>query len=479
MTDWLTTNDYDVARFVIQRGVALVYLIAFVNVCNQFRPLLGENGLLPVPAFTARVSFRVAPSLFHWRYSDRLLSAVAWIGIGLSAVALLGGFDRVPTWCAIAGWLVLWALYLSVVNVGQRFYGFGWESLLLEAGLAAALLGNSRVGTPLLAIFVLRWLLFRVEFGAGMIKMRGDPCWRDLTCLDYHHETQPMPNPLSRRFHLLPTALHRVETGANHVAQLVAPWTLLLPQPFAGIGATAMIATQAYLMLSGNYAWLNLLTLLLGFAAIPDGWFATLGVTIDDPASTSTGFEVVVVVCTIGILVLSWRPLRNLFSSEQRMNTSYDSLHLVNSYGAFGSITRERREVIVEGTLDGETWQPYEFRAKPGDPTRRPGQFAPYHLRLDWLMWFLALSPGYGAGWFERFVERLLAADPATLALLARDPFGGAPPAMVRARLVEYRFATRAERRRTGHHWVTGASRPLLPPRRSSQTKSSTKRQPR
>ncbi|MDW3215617.1 MAG: lipase maturation factor family protein [Ilumatobacteraceae bacterium] len=462
--DWVTTGEYDVARIVLQRGVALTYLLAFVNVLDQFRPLLGEQGLMPVPRYLERVDFRRAPSLFQWHYSDSLAAAIGWTGVVLATAALSGGFDAVPVWAALVGWLVLWALYLSVVNVGQTFYGFGWESLLLEAGLCVAFLGNAQVATPIVTLFVLRWLLFRVEFGAGMIKMRGDACWRNLTCLDYHHETQPMPSPTSRTFHLLPTWFHRIETGSNHVAQLVAPWALFFPQPIAGIGAALIIVTQCYLMLSGNYAWLNFVTLILGFAAIPDSWFDAVGISVGTQPASATWFEWLALAFAVGVVILSWRPLLNLFSPDQRMNFSYNPYHVVNSYGAFGSITRHRREVVVEGSVDGETWQAYEFRGKPTDPDRRPGQFAPYHLRLDWLMWFLALSPRYGSAWFERFVDRLLEADPATLALLAHDPFDGRPPTMVRARIVDYRFATRSERRETGHRWVTGASRPMLGP---------------
>src|SRR5207237_4337562 len=136
-----------------------------------------------------------------------------------------------------------WVLYLSIVNVGQRWYGFGWESLLLEAGFIAIFLGNNETAPPLLAIFLARWLLFRVEFGAGLIKLRGDSCWRDLSCLDYHHETQPMPNPLSRYFHHLPKLLHRGEALGNHVAQLVVPFLLFTPPPLASLAGLVWIVT--------------------------------------------------------------------------------------------------------------------------------------------------------------------------------------------------------------------------------------------
>src|SRR5207248_8444897 len=137
--------------------------------------------------------------------------------------ALAGLPEAGPFWVPMLAWFVMWVLYLSIVNVGQVFYGFGWETLLCEAGFLAIFLGPSHTVPPTLVLLAFRWLVFRVEFGAGLIKLRGDPCWRDLTCLDYHHETQPLPNPLSWYFHHLPKSVHRLEVVGNHVAQLVAP----------------------------------------------------------------------------------------------------------------------------------------------------------------------------------------------------------------------------------------------------------------
>ena len=148
------------------------------------------------------------------------------------------------------------------------WYGFGWESLLLEAGFLAIFLGNDDTAPPVLVLWLVRWLLFRVEFGAGLIKLRGDPCWRDLTCLYYHHETQPMPGPLSWFFHHLPKPLHRVEVAGNHFAQLVVPFALFAPQPVASVAAAIVIVTQLWLVLSGNFAWLNWITIILAFSAI-------------------------------------------------------------------------------------------------------------------------------------------------------------------------------------------------------------------
>lgn len=466
IADLLAAPDYQIARTVLQRGLALVYLIAFLNVRNQFRPLLGERGLLPVPDYLVATSFRASPSLFHWRYSDRLVAVVAWSGMLLSAGILAGGVDVVPLWVGMLWWLVIWALYMSVVNVGQTFYGFGWESLLLEAGFYAAFLGNADIAPSWLVILAFRWLLFRVEFGAGLIKLRGDRCWRDLTCLHFHHETQPMPGPTSRWFHHLPDGLHKVEVAANHFSQLVVPIAFFLPQPVAGAAAVAVLVTQGYLSISGNYAWLNFVTLLLAFSAIPDSWYGGLGVAVGAPDPLPAWFLLLTLALAGLVLWLSRNPVRNLLGRRQLMNFSFNRLHLVNAYGAFGSVTRLRRELVIEGTPDsgGEEWRAYEFKAKPTDPMRRPPQWAPYHLRLDWMMWFVPLSPVYGRGWLDRLVERLLEADPATLRLLRRDPFDGRPPAQVRGRLVDYRFSTREEKRETGAWWTTGDSRILFGP---------------
>lgn len=463
--EWFTDADYWFGRLLFQRLVAVVYCVAFVAAARQFRALMGERGMLPVPRFVARVPFRAAPSVFQLHYSDRFFAWWSWCGAVLAAAVAAGAADAVPLGAAMALWAVLWVMYLSIVNVGQTWYGFGWESLLLECGVLAVFLGNDDIAPPVLVLWLLRWLLFRVEFGAGLIKMRGDSCWRDLTCLYYHHETQPMPGPLSWFFHHLPRPLHRVEVAANHVAQLVLPVLLFTPQPVAGWAALAMVATQLWLVLSGNFSWLNWLTIAPALAVAGFRW----GDPPPVPAVAPMWFQVLVYVFTALVLYLSYRPARNLLSRGQMMNTSYESLHLVNSYGAFGSITRVRREIVIEGTASatdgpGTEWREYEFHGKPGDVRRLPRQFAPYHLRLDWLMWFVALSPAYGSAWFGPLVERLLENDRDTLRLLRRNPFPDAPPARVRARIYRYRFTTWRELRETGAWWHRTEERVLLPP---------------
>ncbi|MGW2555151.1 lipase maturation factor family protein [Streptomyces sp. NPDC001635] len=464
--DWFVAPEYWLGRLVFQRALAVVYLFAFLSAALQFRALIGERGILPVPRHLARMPFKHAPSVFHLHYSDRFFAAWSWAGCAVS-VALVAGLDsQLPLWAGMVLWLALWAMYLSIVNVGQTWYSFGWESLLLEVGFLAAFLGNDKVAPPVVVLFLLRWILFRVEFGAGLIKIRGDACWRKLTCLDYHHETQPMPGPLSWFFHRLPRPLHRVEVAANHVTQLLVPVLLFTPQPIATVAASLMIVTQLWLVLSGNFAWLNWITIVLALSAVRFP-AAAAGV-----AAPPLWYEIVVLTVAAGLIVLSYHPVRNMVSRGQVMNRSFDPLHLVNTYGAFGSVSRIRYEVVIEGTAEAlpredSDWREYEFKGKPGDPRRWPRQFAPYHLRLDWLMWFAALSPAYAGSWFGGLVERLLENDRDTLRLLRRSPFPpDAPPRFVRARLFRYRYTTWQELRSTGACWERTYVREFLPPTR-------------
>jgi hypothetical protein len=296
--------------------------------------------------------------------------------------------------------------------------------------------------------------------------MRGDACWRKLTCLYFHHETQPMPGPLSWFFHHLPGPFHRLEAAANHFTQLVLPVLLFTPQPVATAAASLMILTQLWLVLSGNFSWLNWTTIVLALSVVE------LPAEAPRVAAAPLWYEVLVLVVAAGLLALSYRPARNLVSRRQVMNRSFDPLHLVNTYGAFGSVSRVRHEVVIEGTSDevpreGADWRAYEFRGKPGDPRHWPRQFAPYHLRLDWLMWFVALSPGYAGTWFSALVERLLENDRDTLRLLRRSPFpADAPPRYIRARLFRYRYTTWRELRETGACWHRTYVRDFLPPTR-------------
>jgi len=461
-------RSYWLARLLLERGVGVICLAAFLAAANQFKPLLGSRGLLPVRVFVKQVPFREAPSLFYLLPRDGAFAAAAWLGVALSCLVISGLAAR-HTWLSAGTWLAIYLLYLSFVNVGQTFYAFGWESILLEACFFAIFLGGAKTVPQAIPMWLFRWLLFRIMFGAGLIKMRGDACWRDLTCLNYYYETQPMPNPLSWYFHWAPQWLNKGGVLWNHFAELLVPFAYFLPQPFAGIAGVVTIAFQLTIIASGNLSWLNWLTLILAFSTLDakflNGLVSLRAPTLTAPHPMLEWFHYAIA----GLVVLMSIPVvTNMVSARQVMNTSFNSLHLVGTYGAFGSITRPRYEVIVEGTEDdgllaSARWREYQFKGKPGALNYRPAQIAPYHLRLDWLMWFAAMSDYRDYPWFVNLMEKLLEGDAEVLGLLRENPFQSHPPRYVRATLYEYHFTTPEERRRNGDWWTRTMTRPYLP----------------
>jgi Lipase maturation factor len=452
-------RDYWITRFLVERGTGVICLIAFLVALNQFRPLLGDRGLLPVRSFIKHVPFRESPSLFYFFTGDIAFTTAAWAGIALSCL-VISGLSARYTWSAIAVWLAIYLIYLSFVNVGQTFYSFGWESILLEACFLCMFLGSARVVPQAIPIWLFRWLLFRVMFGAGLIKLRGDSCWRDLTCLNYHYETQPMPNPLSWYFHIAPEWVNKGGVLFNHFSELIVPFFYFLPQPIAGIAGIVTIIFQLFIIASGNLSWLNWLTLFLAFSTI-DARFLSRMMPLRTPemhAPVPVAFWINAAFCAI-VVWLSVPVVMNMISPRQVMNRTFNTLHLVGTYGAFGSITRPRYEVIVEGTdesviTESTKWREYQFKGKPGDVNYSPPQIAPYHLRLDWLMWFAAMSNWQDYLWFPNFMGKLLEGDRGVLGLLRVNPFPDHPPRYVRALLYEYHFTTAEEHRRTGAWWT-------------------------
>jgi hypothetical protein len=463
MLPW-EVEAYWLIRVLFHRGLAVIYLLAFLVAATQFRPLAGENGLLPIRQYVERHTFRDRPSLFYYYPSDRAIGVTAWTGVGLSALALVGLPSWLPSPYAVPVsmllWLTLWTLYLSFVNAGQTFYGYGWESMLLETGFLAAFLGSGSTGPPVVVIWLLKWVLFRNMFGAGLIKLRGDDCWRDLTALDYHYETQPIPNPVSWYVHHLPDRFHRLEVLGNHIVEIAVPFLYFTPQPWASMAGLATIGFQGWLMLTGNFSWLNALTIVQAIATFSDGVLMS-ALPAATPSVTAPPLYLQASAVVLAAVVL-WRsvdPVRNILSERQVMNTAFDPLRLVNTYGAFGSITRNRYEIVVQGTTDevvtaDTEWRTYEFKGKPTDPDQRPRQVAPYHYRLDWQLWFAAMAPSpRRSPWFLALLDRLLEGDEATEKLLASVPFTETTPTHVRAVSYRYRFATPEERRETGRWW--------------------------
>jgi hypothetical protein len=420
---------------------------------------------MPATRFVARIQagfdFLELPTLFWWGASDRALQIVCGVGLVLSIAVMLGVENAVVM-------AALWAIYMSFCHVGQTFYGYGWEILLLETGFLAIFLAPLRSVRPLasrvapspIAIVLLRWLVFRVMLGAGLIKIRGDACWRDLTCLAYHYETQPVPGPLSPLLHRAPLWFHKAGVAFNHVVELGAPWLVFGPRRLRILAGGLIVTFQAILIASGNLSFLNWLTIVIAIGCFDDGViarilprrFALRAQQLEQERRESRAQTVVLALLAVLVAVLSLGPIMNMLSRRQAMNTSFEPLHLVNTYGAFGSVGKVRHEVVVLGTRDADPaaarWLEYQFKCKPGDVHRRPCLITPYHYRLDWQMWFAALAiDGRGRAllarepWFLRFVYELLRGEPAVRALLARDPFGDRPPRYVRAELYEYHFA--------------------------------------
>ena len=451
-------QEYWYSRWLFERSLAAIYCGAFVAAAMQFVPLLGERGLEPVGRWLQQVPFRQSPSLFYLLPRDAAFRACAWLGVALSILAFSSLPQRLGPWPAAAVWAALWVLYLSFVNIGQTFYAFGWETLLCEVGFFTIFAGASRMAPNTWLIWIWRWTLFRLMFGAGLIKLRGDPCWRDLSCLDYYFETQPMPNALSWYFHWLPHGVHAAGVVINHIVELVVPWLYFAPQPIASIAGLVTILFQGVLIVSGNLSWLNWLTVVLCIPLISDRWLAWLPVHPPADLSPIPAYQITLYVVAAMVALLSIGSVMNMLSSRQLMNASFDPLHLVNTYGAFGSITRERFEIVVEGTDDATVtgnsqWRDYEFKGKPGNLARRPPQIAPYHLRLDWLMWFEAMAPSPHSNWFLTLLAGLLKGDPGTLSLLRTNPFPNQAPRYVRAQYYQYTFTTPDEHRTSGQWW--------------------------
>ncbi|WP_242920264.1 lipase maturation factor family protein [Pontibacter liquoris] len=455
-TYWLT-------RFVILRLLGVIYAVAFLVAINQVVPLIGAQGLLPVTIYLKQISamfgsdgagFLRLPSLFWFWHSDTALLTVSWVGFILSLVVVAGFANAL-----ILG--VLWFLYMSLVHVGQEWYGYGWEYLLIESGFLAIFLcplldlrpfPKREPPRPIIVLF--RWLIFRVMLGAGLIKLRGDAVWRNATALYYHFETQPMPGPFSRWFHFLPHSVLKGGVWFNHLAEVVAPWFVFWPRLARHCAGVVIVIFQINIILSGNLSFLNWLTIVPALTCFDDGFWARLlpgwlvrkAEAAAAQAEVSRPMHTTAWAVTVLIALLSFRPAVNLLSSGQIMNTSYDPLDLVNTYGAFGTVGRERWNVVFEGTRDKTPddhahWKAYPYKGLPVALDKRPPQVAPYQLRLDWQMWFAAMSSHNEYPWTLNLVWKLLHNDAGAISLFADNPFPSKPPRYIRAVLYRYTFA--------------------------------------
>ncbi|MEP6646055.1 MAG: lipase maturation factor family protein [Saprospiraceae bacterium] len=460
----ISAPTYWLTRFVILRLLGIVYAIAFLVVIHQIIPLIGSHGLTPVGLYLDRITaalgsqgagFMRLPSLFWISHTDTFMLIVGWIGFIISCI-VIAGFANAPMMT------ILWVLYMSFVHAGQEWYGYGWEIQLTETGFLAIFLCPlldvrpfPKIAPQLTIIILFRWLIFRMMIGSGLIKLRGDPVWRNATALYYHFETQPIPGPLSRWFHFLPRLALRMGTWFNWIAELAAPIFAFGPRLARHIAGTVMILLQFILILSGNLSFLNWLTIIPALACFDDGFWSKLlpqglikrAVLAEQNAIKSNAMIITCWIVTIIIAVLSIQPVMNMLSPGQIMNTSFDPLDLVNTYGAFGSVGTERLNVVFEGTADSDSstyanWKPYIYKGLPVLTDVRPPQVAPYQLHLDWQMWFASMSGPEEYPWTVHLVWKLLHNDQTILNLFGENPFPDKPPQYIRATLYRYKFAS-------------------------------------
>jgi lipase maturation factor 1 len=472
-------ETYRVTSWLFLRLLGAIYLVAFASFGLQAAGLIGSHGILPVADFLRGVhqymgadAYWNVPTLLWFRSSDAALRVIWIAGVCLSLLLVFGVNSRLVR-------LGLFVLYLSLDAAGQIFMSYQWDALLLEAGFLAVFLGREVV-----IVRLFRWLLCRLMFLSGAVKLAsGDPTWRNFTALPVHYQTQPLPTPLAWYFYQLPGWFQRLSVGFLFFVELVVPFLVLAPRRVRHFAAIAIIVLQILILITGNYAFFNFLTISLCLFAFDDRALARVlpkrvqrwpGSSSSSETAPPPGAEtaprkrsldgaptVWKAVCTVTASLI-------LFTSGFEMIGELSGRHwypadvviraiapfeIVNTYGLFAVMTTTRPEIIIEGSNDGVTWLAYEFKYKPGDLSRRPQFVEPHQPRLDWQMWFAALGNYRTDPWIVEFLERLLEGSPQVLALLGHNPFPAAPPRYVRAQVYEYTFTTPAERRATGEWW--------------------------
>jgi len=459
-------STYWLTRYWFLKGLSVVYLCAFVPMLWQLPGLIGSRGITPLERFMPRVLEHFGegpltyiyqfPTVFWIDQSDIFILSMVWLGIILSLLVLAG---------RVSGLLlfILWLLQLSFSYAGQLWYAFGWEMNLLELGFLSIFLVpflrldsfDKQDPPPLVIIYLIRWCLFRLVLGAGLIKLRGDSCWSDLTCLAYHFETQPVPSPLSWFFHQMPLWSLKAGVLFNHFVELIIPLFILYPNKRLRHGAGyAWLLFQLVLMASGNLGWINILAIVNALVLFDDSFlrkfsplFLIEKYELYKHRKPSAGpiYWARYFVC-LQVALLSIKPVSNLINPSQVMNKSYDPYHLVNTYGMFGGVTKKRYEIEFEATMDGVTWKPYIFKCKPGPLDRAPCFMSPSHYRLDWQIWFAAMAGPSKSPWLQEFSLALLMAEPSVLKLLDSAPFDNKKPRAIRAQYYLYTFTKSGEK---------------------------------
>jgi len=473
----LQPPSYYLSRWLFLRLLGAVYLIAFVSLWVQLPGLIGHNGILPATNLLRAAAERLGPQRYH------LLPTLCWLSADDGFLRFLCGGGVILSLAVFFGLaqapalLLLWAFYLSLVTVGGDFLAFQWDILLLETGLLAVFFAPLRIRPnlarerppPAIVLFLVRWLLFRLMFLSGAVKLAsGDAAWRRWIALNFHYETQPLPTWPGWYAHQLPEWFQKSSVSVMFFIELVVPFLIFAPRRLRFLACAALVWLQALIAATGNYCFFNLLTVVLCVPLLDDAFLKRFlpGRLGAFPAAWSLKIRrslwkrclaapfAVVLVAVSSLLGASRIGLvRDVPDFARPVLGWVTPFRSINSYGLFAVMTVSRPEIIVEGSRDGRTWVEYEFRWKPGNLKRRPAFVAPHQPRLDWQMWFAALGSYRHNPWFINFLQRLLEGSPEVLALLEKNPFPGQPPRYVRAILYRYHFTDRTTRREGGYWW--------------------------
>lgn len=463
-----TPEDYTSSITLLIRLLGLIYLFAIGAFCFQIQGLLGKNGILPVTEFLNYFQWRFPykrffyiPSFFWFNSSDGALLGLAYVG-SLIAIALVCGFY--PSICL--GLLIL--IYLSIVSVGQDFLSFGWESFLIEISFYTFWI--SLTPTPNLMMWIcLNFLLFRFHIQAGAVKLQSrDRTWRDLTALKYHYQSQPLPNTWAWYVYRWPIEFHKFSTLFMFIVELIVPFGLFFSEEIRfGVGI-AFIGLQVVIWLTGNFSYLNHLTVAFSTITFNNAFLAPF---IPSHESHASHWMIESFISTLGIIFLILQIIRLWHHFQPQRNyltkcfSGLATFHLVNRYGLFAIMTTERYEIVLEGSDDGENWKEYMCKYKPSEITRRPRRISPYQPRLDWQMWFLPFDDFESQTWFHQFLFHLLKGTPEVLKLIRYNPFTDKPPVYIRALIYDYKFSTTRQKKEKGWWWqreLIGQYSPVL-----------------
>jgi uncharacterized membrane protein YphA (DoxX/SURF4 family) len=444
--DVWSDETYSAARWLWLRALGCIFLSAFVSLAFRIEGLIGPRGILPAGDYLRAVhnalgwkGYWLAPTLLWLNASRGALEALVIIG-GLASLAIIFNL-----WPRIATAIAMIA-FLSFIGAAQDFASYQSDGMLMEGAFLTLFLAPrpSRA-----SVWLLRWEWFRIYFESGLVKiLSGEPQWRNLTAMDRYYENGPLPTWLGWYVQQhLPHGFHAASAAYTLLVELFLCWLVFFGRRSRIALFVLTTPLQLAIILTANYAFLNYLVLCLGVFLLDDRVLRRPNV---GPA-LQPAFRVVLPAVVLPTHLLTTAVM--FFIPGFPVAVLLEPTRIVNSYGLFAVMTRNRYELEFQGTRDGVTWIAYPFRCKPQDPRERPGIYAPYQPRFDWNLWFASLGGIEDYPWVASVQVRLLENEPDVLRLFAGNPFGARPPAAVRVVRWQYWFTTPGERLRTGAWW--------------------------